>query len=323
MSIKMFKKFETGYNQTKPIRGRSTDIRPVGDRRRDWEQIVHREDKTGLHLYGAKLYNTDCILFASNGDIHLNLDSWVSISTSQFINRFLPYGITCFKRYSKMWVELSGRVYPMQTNQTFVLKYDEGKDFYSTDVSTTVTQRVIDKEKSKEVRSTVSEFRQYVKNIMKLSDGWIREELEAKYVTYQNEYYRSKHFMIGGEKFGQSHLRGGTSTSVVEKVYEYIRNKPETDTETHDEKMYRFQNAMCAIACGVQNEERNLVRTETYQFKDYKDQDQERQEEIYEYRYKYQSILRRVDYFVTKANENELMTTKEVYITDKPKGNLV
>ena len=319
MSIKMFKKFETGYNQTKPIRGRSTDIRPVGDRRRDWEEIVHREDKTGLHLYGAKLYNTDCILFASNGDIHLNLDSWVSISTSQFINRFLPYGISCFKRYSKMWVELSGQVYPMQTNQTFVLKYDENKDSYSTDVSTTVTQRVIDKEKSKEVRSTVSEFRDYVKNMMKLSDGWIREELEAKYVTFEHQYYRSRHFVIGGEKLSQSHLRGGTSTSVVEKVYAYIRNRPETDNETHDEKMYRFQNAMCAIACGVQNEERSLVRTEIYKYKDY----QEREEEIHEYRYKYQSILRRVDYFVTKANENELMTTKEVYITDKPKGNLV
>ena len=319
MSIKMFKKFETGYNQTKPIRGRSTDIRPVGDRRRDWEEIVHRQNATGLHLYGAKLYNTDCILFASNGDIHLNLDSWVSISTSQFINRFLPYGISCFKRYSKMWVELSGQVYPMQTNQTFVLKYDENKDSYSTDVSTTVTQRVIDKEKSKEVRSTVSEFRDYVKNMMKLSDGWIREELEAKYVTFQHEYYRSRHFVIGGEKLSQSHLRGGTSTSVVEKVYAYIRNRPETDNETHDEKMYRFQNAMCAIACGVQNEERSLVRTEIYKYKDY----QEREEEIHEYRYKYQSILRRVDYFVTKANENELMTTKEVYITDKPKGNLV
>lgn len=319
MSIKMFKKFETGYNQTKPIRGRSTDIRPVGDRRRDWEEIVHRQNATGLHLYGAKLYNTDCILFASNGDIHLNLDSWVSISTSQFINRFLPYGISCFKRYSKMWVELSGQVYPMQTNQTFVLKYDENKDSYSTDVSTTVTQRVIDKEKSKEVRSTVSEFRDYVKNMMKLSDGWIREELEAKYVTFEHQYYRSRHFVIGGEKLSQSHLRGGTSTSVVEKVYAYIRNRPETDNETHDEKMYRFQNAMCAIACGVQNEERSLVRTEIYKYKDY----QEREEEIHEYRYKYQSILRRVDYFVTKANENELMTTKEVYITDKPKGNLV
>ena len=207
----------------------------------------------------------------------------------------------------------------MQTNQTFVLKYDENKDSYSTDVSTTVTQRVIDKEKSKEVRSTVSEFRDYVKNMMKLSDGWIREELEAKYVTFQHEYYRSRHFVIGGEKLSQSHLRGGTSTSVVEKVYAYIRNRPETDNETHDEKMYRFQNAMCAIACGVQNEERSLVRTEIYKYKDY----QEREEEIYEYRYKYQSILRRVDYFVTKANENELMTTKEVYITDKPKGNLV
>lgn len=323
MSIKMFKKFETGYNQTKPIRGRSTDIRPVGDRRRDWEEIVHREDATGLHLYGAKLYNTDCILFASNGNIHLNLDSWVSISTSQFINRFLPYGISCFKRYSKMWVELSGQVYPMQTNQTFVLKYDENKDSYSTDVSTTVTQRVIDKEKSKEVRSTVSEFRDYVKNMMKLSGGWIREELEAKYVTHEHQYYRSKHFMIGGEKLSQSHLRGGTSTSTVKQVYEYIRNRPEPDTETHDEKMYRFQNAMCAIACGVQNEERSIVRTEIYKYKDYQDREQEREEEIHEYRYKYQSILRRVDYFVTKANENELMTTKEVYITDKPKGNLV
>jgi hypothetical protein len=222
-----------------------------------------------------------------------------------------------------MWVELSGQVYPMQTNQTFVLKYDENKDSYSTDVSTTVTQRVIDKEKSKEVRSTVSEFRDYVKNMLKLSDGWIREELEAKYVTFEHEYYRSRHFVIGGEKLSQSNLRGGTATSLVKQVYEYIRNKPETDNETHDEKMYRFQNAMCAIACGVQNEERSLVRTETYKFKDYKDQEQEREEEIHEYRYKYQSILRRVDYFVTKANENELMTTKEVYITDKPKGNLV
>lgn len=35
-----YKFYEEKYNKTKPIRGRSTDVRPIGERRRDWETII-------------------------------------------------------------------------------------------------------------------------------------------------------------------------------------------------------------------------------------------------------------------------------------------
>jgi hypothetical protein len=54
-------------------------VRPIADRRRDWEQVVQDGDK-----YGAKLYDTNCVMFCPNGDIEFQSDSWATPTTASF-----------------------------------------------------------------------------------------------------------------------------------------------------------------------------------------------------------------------------------------------
>ena len=42
MSLDQYKHFQERYDNTKPIRGRAVECRPIARRARDWEQVVKR-----------------------------------------------------------------------------------------------------------------------------------------------------------------------------------------------------------------------------------------------------------------------------------------
>jgi hypothetical protein len=66
---------------------------------------------------------------------------------------------------------------------------------------------------------------------------------------------------------------------------------------------------MCLVAEGVSYEERNLVRTEQYET-NWNNKTQMHDREIYEKRYKVDSVIRRIDFVVKAACD--IHTTKEV-----------
>ena len=53
---------------THPIRGRSSDIRPLGDRRKDWEQVVKVDENT----YAYRHHATNVITFHADGRVVIN-----------------------------------------------------------------------------------------------------------------------------------------------------------------------------------------------------------------------------------------------------------
>ena len=319
MSIEYYNRYKERYENTKPIRGRVDDIRPLGDRRRDWEQVVRRETETGI-MYGAHLYQTDCVMYAENGDVHLNIGSWESVSSAQFISIHSPWGVHCYKRYSKIWVEMKdGKVYPIQASQTFVVKYNKATDSYYTNESNTVTQKVKDRSKSKEFRSAVSEFRDYARNMIKLADGWLREEVVGKYKKYNDNAWSNEYFEIGTNSVTRYNMGYQMSEATAKMVYDYITNRPNEDI---DEKIDRFLNALCMICSGTQDLERQKIRTEERTRKYGDGTETKYTEDIYECRYNYQSVVRRIDYIIDKANKDEITTSREVVVGDKPRSNV-
>ena len=50
-----YENFKRKYENTKPIRGRSVDVRPIGARRRDWEQVVRVVDRVTGETKSARL----------------------------------------------------------------------------------------------------------------------------------------------------------------------------------------------------------------------------------------------------------------------------
>jgi hypothetical protein len=207
----------------------------------------------------------------------------------------------------------------MRVNEKFIVKYDKDTDSYYTTESNTVTQKVKDRSKSKEFRSAVSEFRDYARNIIKLADGWLREEVVAKYKQYNTDGWRNEYYNMGTKPITKYDINHQMSEKTAKLVYAYISNVPNEDD---DVKIDRFLNALCMICEGVQSLDRQRVRTEE-RTRTYGDGTQNKYtEDIYEYRYSHQSVVRRIDYIIEKANKDAITTSREIVVTDKPRSNV-
>ena len=100
-----YKYYKSLYESVKPIRGRTEECKPIGQRRRDWETIEHRVDN-GQDVYSARLYNTDVVQYYPDGSIKLLPDSWFTPLTADYMHTHSPF--YCYKKYNKLWVRLQG-----------------------------------------------------------------------------------------------------------------------------------------------------------------------------------------------------------------------
>lgn len=314
MSIKKYEYLHNKFHNTIPIRGRAVEVRPIGERRRDWEQIVRVLTPQG-EGYGARLYNTDCVVVAPNGDMYIQIDGWATPLTAEWISRYS--GLRCYKKYSKIWIEVDGRTIPVDKNEKLHLKF-KNNDFvnverqfqYSCDKVVIRKQKVIDKDKIKAVRHSVKEFKTFVKAMMTLADGWVSDELLKAHRTTSEGYYGWR-YEFNGEQYNQWDLR---SDRMSQATAQGLLKHMQSATDPQD-----MVKLMLMVTESVSNIERRLVRTETKTVK-WGDQEREVEEHIYEYRYDPKSVVNRIDYIIKKADE--VFTEKEV-VVDKPMTNLL
>lgn len=175
-----YKNLEDKYERTKPIRGRSVDVRPIGARRRDWEQVVRVVDSTGEVLYGGKFHNTNVFLFRPNGNVIFNLNGWHTPTTREFIHNHCPVTSAHISK-NKIWLYLAANgtcntFVPMPDSEPLELEYDPESRKYKTDKFLRATQRVVDRNLSKEQRERVKPFLDYCRVMLSLSDGLVARD---------------------------------------------------------------------------------------------------------------------------------------------------
>ena len=78
------------HDKTKPIRGRSPEVRPLGARR---DADVYSVRMSGENVEFV-LYKTPVVTYLPNGDVVIKTDGWNSMSTHQFIEQVL--GVKCY-----------------------------------------------------------------------------------------------------------------------------------------------------------------------------------------------------------------------------------
>lgn len=277
MSIERYNDMKHKYISTKAIRGRSEDIRPIGERRRDWERVVQDGEN-----YGAQLYDTKCVMFRPDGSIELRIDTWATPTTTAFIEKHCRYVLNCFKRYGSIWVEVGGKSYPLPKEKMFLLNYVNGE--YVPAEIPKLQQRVVDRTKSRDVRDQVKGFRDYCRNMMKLADGWITRDLFEQYGTNSKDYWGRGNVIFRDRSFTAYDVGDRIDTKMATDLFEYMR------TATEDE----YPNLLVLIAHGTNYHERRHVRTES---------SGSRSHEIYDYQYRPQSVVTRIEYICKKAND--------------------
>lgn len=165
-----FEGIENIYDSIKPIRGRSKDIRPLGDRRRDWEGV----DKIDEDTYAYRLHNTHCVTIRRDNSITLYANGWNSISTAEFMTSWSPFIVV--RRHKVLWALINNVYIPILKPLTVRLDED---DEYVPD-PTTYLIKVLNKQRARAARKLFDPFLKFSKSILKLSDGWINFETRAQ-----------------------------------------------------------------------------------------------------------------------------------------------
>lgn len=309
MSINRFEQWKHRFENTKPIRGRKIEIRPWGERRRDWEQVVRVLTPYG-ESYGARLYDTDCVVVAPNGDMFVRTNGWATPTTAEWIR--YRSGLNCYKKYNKVWIEVDGRSIPVEGNALHI-KYNPETDKYTCDKEVKMEQKVVDKSKIKEVRQSTKDIKSFVRVMMKLADGWVSNELVKKYRVIpetESGWYRRYHYELMGIKFDQYSIRSNQmSKYTAEELIECMQK-----VEADEDKV----QLMLILTDGMNSEDSRIIGTEEKQHT-FGGNIHKYTEDIREYKYNPDAVVRRIDYIIKKGAD--VFTTKEVDVT-RPMTNL-
>lgn len=172
--VKCYREAKQCYEEVKPIRGRSADVRPLGKRRRDWECIVKVSDTA----YAIKLYSTNVVTYHEDGSIDLCTGGWPSVSTAELIELHSPFRTVKRNRNVWAWYKLDGEddinpaKYLVPANGTPV-KFVRRDGRYVPETPQVLQQRVTDRTGIKELRAKIKPFLDYSKIMLNLSGGWL------------------------------------------------------------------------------------------------------------------------------------------------------
>lgn len=172
MSESRYKRMANRWEVTKPIRGRSEDVRPIGKRTRDHETVV-RIEREGVVSFGAKLYDTVCVEYFPDGMVVVRCGAWSTPSTADFISRFSPF--RCWKQHNKLWIKVGDKVVPITPTGIKMLEEPHGNEYYLAE-PVVIQKSVVDRTKAKDAREPLVPFLNFAKTFLTLSDGWVMHE---------------------------------------------------------------------------------------------------------------------------------------------------
>ena len=185
--MRCYEYYKAKYEKTKPIRGRGNEVRPLDNSRRyrDWERIA-KVDVNGQEVYACQLYDTDVVSYYPDGAIGLQINSWATPTTADFMSCHSPFYVC--KKYNKIWVYPRGHgvdeAYPIPNGGE--LRLVMGADgHYKPENPVKIEKVVVDRTKAKEAREKIKPFIDWARSFNKLTDGWVMHETREQFARYE------------------------------------------------------------------------------------------------------------------------------------------
>jgi hypothetical protein len=256
------------HDDTKPLRGRSPEIRPLGNRR-DADTYSIRKNGDAVELV---LYKTPVITFEPNGEVVLFVDSYNSVSTHQFISWVLGISAGGVRRTTVLTINNSK--YTLAGQDKLRLR-KEGKEDGNWCVLNPTQQWSwrLDRKAVTNVRSKYGEFYKYLKGFVNLRtesitentwnprmfDGIHVEQTEFKSVFGSMTSVRSYCYM---DKVGKQHLNW---TNVRAEQYKASSNAFEVlirPDQPEEGKHTNFYKAALLLVAKLENDAMD-IRTDS------------------------------------------------------------
>jgi len=148
------------HNNSKPIRGRAVEVRPLGDRR-DGDTYWIRKNEDAIELV---LYKTPVITFMPDGEVVLFIDGYNSVSTHQFIGHVLGVGVYGARRTTV--VTINGNKFTISDKDKLRLRR-EGENWHVLNPTTQWGWK-LNRKAVTNVRTRYGEFYKYLKGFVNL-----------------------------------------------------------------------------------------------------------------------------------------------------------
>lgn len=173
---------------TKPIRGRTPECKPLGKRRNTHVTIRKLNDES----IACRLYNTDVVTYHKDGRIEIRLDGWASQSTIAFIEELLN-ARGCIQ-HSRAWIGATRKdstvvgMYALHSHEVNTFRRNQHGDLEFQNPMQIKTHR-INRAGANNVRKAYKPFKDYIVRTMRLRDdgfsgqefgdvfGWVRDGL--------------------------------------------------------------------------------------------------------------------------------------------------
>lgn len=153
------------WENTKPIRGRNVDLRPLAERRYADCYSIRKDSQTDA--IECVLYRTPVVTFMPDGEIHVRNGGYATASTHMFIQEVLGSGVRVNGQRGKTIVCLSGHALALCSNEMLRLRKDENGRLQPLTTQTHHAYR-INRKGANIVRARYKEFYDYFKGFIKL-----------------------------------------------------------------------------------------------------------------------------------------------------------
>lgn len=163
------------FDSIKPIRGRSPEIRPLGNRR-DADSYWVRMNGDDVEFV---LYKSAVITYKPDGGVVLTPDTYSTVSTHQFFARVLGVGANAVRQNTV--ITIGDKRYTVRGKDTLTLKM-VGGNWQCVEGAKTQFAWHLDRRETTNVRTRYKEFITYFKGMVSLRT----EEIEMPY--YSNTY---------------------------------------------------------------------------------------------------------------------------------------
>lgn len=159
------------HDDTKPIRGRSVDKRPLGQRRDADNYWVRMDGENGENVE-FMVYGTACITWRPDGTVALYTGGWHSQTTHQFFERVLGVGARGFNGGSligvngKGYISSSSLIIERTTTEEYM--FSGSRNWRYVEGAVTQYSNKLNRAAANGVRARHKEFAAYLKGLVKL-----------------------------------------------------------------------------------------------------------------------------------------------------------
>ena len=171
------------YDETKPMRGRAEEIRPLGERR---DADTYSIRKAGNVIFGESvelvLYKTPVITFEPNGEVVLFVDNYNTVATHQFIGHVLGVSVWGVRRTTVL--SINNLKYTLAKQDKLRLRRNEDGNWHVLNPTQQWSWQ-LDRKAVTNVRSKYGEFYKYLKGFVNLRTETLRtawSNVERNYV---------------------------------------------------------------------------------------------------------------------------------------------